>query len=205
MESQQAQEQESPHRLLCIASPQTAYGSYPDLERGKRRLSVQLTGACSTERARSHNSQRAPGSRRRSTSASCRPCLRSQPARAAADRELTQHLFNRQQPSQMHQLQQPQLKVKSLLLPIPQLIKRPQHHLQKPRQLLFTEQRSRPSRAPLLIRRDLQQLARDAIRTCAIHSNARNLRNHAVPQIPHKLPRQLRRTSFPHPAAGSPP
>jgi hypothetical protein len=56
----------------------------------------------------------------------------------------------------MHQLQQPQLKVKPLLLSIPQLIERPQHHLQKPRQLLFAEERSRPSRTSLFISRDLQ-------------------------------------------------
>jgi hypothetical protein len=59
----------------------------------------------------------------------------------------------------MDQLQQPQLKVKSLLLPIPKLIKGPQHHLEKARQLLFSEQRCRPSGSPLFIRRNLQQLS----------------------------------------------
>ena len=93
----------------------------------------------------------------------------------------------------MHQLQQPQLKMKPLLLPIPQLIKRPQHHLQKPRQLLLAEQRSRPPRAPLLIGRDLQQLRSRPIQPRAIRTNTHNLRNHTVPQIPYKLPSQLRR------------
>ncbi len=93
----------------------------------------------------------------------------------------------------MHQLQQPKLKMKPLLLSIPQLVERSQHHLQKPRQLLLAEECSRPSRTSLFISRDLQQFPRNPVRTSAVHANPGDLRNHAIPQIPHKLPRQLSR------------
>ena len=85
----------------------------------------------------------------------------------------------------MHQFQQPQLKVEPLLLSIPQLIERSQHHLQKPRQLLFAEKCSRPARTSLFISRDLQQFPRNPVRTRAVHANPGNLRNYAIPQIPH--------------------
>ena len=55
-----------------------------------------------------------------------------------------QQLLQRQQPLRMYQLQQAQLQVKSLLLPVVQIVKRPQHNLQIPRQFLFAEQDRRP-------------------------------------------------------------
>ena len=83
----------------------------------------------------------------------------------------------------MHQLHQPQFQMEPLLLPIIQIVEGSQHHLQKPRQVLFAEQQRRPRRARPLVGRNLQQVG-----ILAAHP-----RHQRVPQIPHKLPRQRRR------------
>ena len=99
------------------------------------------TGACSRARSRQPGSVAAASGVRQS---------RRFRSRYRA-REAAQYLFYRQQPPQMHQLQQSQLEVKPLLLPVSQLIEGSQHHLQKPRQLFFGEQGSRARCTPLLV------------------------------------------------------
>ncbi len=135
----------------------------------------------------------------------CRGAARSHSAPPASGWHLAQSLFDRQQPPQMHQLQQAQLKVEALLLPIPKLVKRPQHHLQKPRQLFFAEQRSRPRRTPLLIGRDLQQLTAHPIGCFALRLTARRSSRSSALRRYRTHCRASCAASCPHPAAGSPP
>ncbi len=117
------------------------------LERRKRRLrAYRSRSARHTIRNRSW--RRNPGLRR--------SALSSRLASISGNRELAENFLYRQQTPQMDQLQQPQLKVEPLLLPISQFIEGSQHHLEKARQLLFAEEGSRSSSASLLVRRNLQ-------------------------------------------------
>ena len=56
---------------------------------------------------------------------------------AAAD--LVENLLDRQQPPQVNELQQPQLEVKALLLPVAQFVEGAQHDLQEAAKFLFAE------------------------------------------------------------------
>ena len=83
----------------------------------------------------------------------------------------------------MHQLQHAQFKMKSLLLPVSQLIEGAKHDLEKPASSSSENWRCHASHARPLVRRDLQQ--RRII--------SRYLGYHRIAQEPHQLPGKMRR------------
>ena len=116
-----------------------------------------------------------------------------------APTQRAQHLFHRQQPPQVHQLQQPKLKVEPLLLPITQLIEGPQQHLQKPRQLFLAEQRRRSAPRASVLQAKSATARYPAASPCSGVMPG-DLRNHAAAQVAHRLPGQLRGASCRRPA-----
>ena len=63
----------------------------------------------------------------------------------------------------MHQLQQAELEVEALLLPVAELVEGAEHRLQKARQLFLTKQRGGARGAALFFGRNLQQLGLAAL------------------------------------------
>ena len=138
---------------------------------------------------RRHARGRARSPVREADRSCCGPCCGRARARRSPrlDPERAQHLFDRQEPPEMHQLQQAQLKVETLLLPVSHLVKRPQHRLHEARQLFLAEERRCPRCATLLLGRDLQQLRPFR----PVGGEPCDLRDDAAPQVAHRLPRQL--------------
>ena len=86
-------------------------------------------------------------------------------------------MLKRQQTLRMRQLQQTKLKMKSLLLAIPEFRVGAQHNLQMPRQVFFRKEICDARNAISLVRRNLQQ---GGVAAC-------NLRYHGIPQKSHQL------------------
>ena len=76
---------------------------------------------------------------------------------------LAESLFDGQQAAQVDELEQAELEVEALLLPVAQLVEGAQHDLQEAGQLLFAEEGGGAGGAALLVGGDLQQLAADAV------------------------------------------